>query len=39
MLASSGKSVDCNLLSTDVNKFVISRVKDGDSTPSPRDIG
>ena len=39
MFASLGKSVDCNLPSTDVNKSVISRVKDGDSSPSPRDVG
>lgn len=39
MLASRENWEIRNLPSTDVSKFVISRVKGGDSTPSPRDIG
>lgn len=39
MLASRENREICNLPPTDVSKFVISRLKGGDSTPSPRDIG
>ena len=39
MLASRENREICNLPPTDVSKFVISSLKGGDSTPSPRDIG